>query len=61
MGQRKSCQEVDLQKSREAGMNEILGIIGIQKMLIDLSWDPQLSKHEEGDMVNKKQSMWGKW
>lgn len=40
-------------------MNGILGTIGIQKMLIDLSWDPQLSKHEEGDVVNEKQSMWG--
>lgn len=40
-------------------MNGILGTIGIQKMLIDLSWDPQLSKHEEGDVVNEKQSTWG--
>lgn len=43
-------------------MNGILGTIGIQKMLIDLSWDPQLSKHEEGDVVNEKHRVCGgKW
>lgn len=50
-----------MQKSRKAGgINGKQGTIDIQKMLIDLSWHPQLSKQEEGDMVNEKQSMWVK-
>lgn len=48
-----------LQKSREAEMNGKLGTIDIQKMLIDLSGHLQLSKQEEGDMVNEKQGKWG--
>lgn len=47
-----------LQKSREAEMNGQLGTTDIQKMLIDLSGHLQLSKQDEGDVVNEKQGMW---
>lgn len=48
-----------LQKSREAEMTGKLGTTDIQKMLIDLSGHLQLSKQEEGDVVNEKQGTWG--
>lgn len=52
----KAAMRMDgLQKSREAEMNGKLGTIDIPKMLIDLSGHLQLSKQEEGDIVNEKQ------